>query len=626
MNPSDSHKKPLAGLTLVALGVVFGDIGTSPLYSIREVFDPHHGVGLTQENIIGSLSLMFWSLMMVVSLKYVALVLRADNRGEGGIMALLALAASSVRDQPRLRRILLMIGVFGAALFFGDGVLTPAISILSAIEGLEVATPAFRSYVVPAALAILIVLYCVQRRGTAAMGKLFAPVMVLWFGTLGVVGAAHVFEHPHILEALNPYYALEFFFTHGWVGYASLGSTVLVLTGAEALYADMGHFGRTPIRICWFAIVLPSLVLNYFGQGALLLGSPAALENPFFLMFPSWALYPAVGLATAATIVASQATISGTYSMTKQAIQLGFLPRLSILYTSDKEAGQIYVPFVNWAQLATIVLLVVTFGSSSRLAGAYGVAVTGTMLMTTILTFFVIRYGWGLNWVLCVFATGVFLLIDIAYFTANLLKLLDGGWLPLVLGGIVLSVMLTWKRGREIVIEKQRQQGLDLGTFLQSLMLDPPDRVAGTAVFLVSDIRSVPGPLLHNLLHNKILHERVVFLTVETLEIPWVPESERVELIDLGQNFWKVKGTYGFKNEIDVPRMLELCAGMGLTVPPMETSYFIGRETIVPTPGDGMAMWRERLFATISRNAGNAAEYFKLPANRVIELGTQIEI
>ncbi|MFT4101295.1 MAG: potassium transporter Kup [Burkholderiaceae bacterium] len=626
MNPSDSHKKPLAGLTLVALGVVFGDIGTSPLYSIREVFDPHHGVGLTQENIIGSLSLMFWSLMMVVSLKYVALVLRADNRGEGGIMALLALAASSVRDQPRLRRILLMIGVFGAALFFGDGVLTPAISILSAIEGLEVATPAFRSYVVPAALAILIVLYCVQRRGTATMGKLFAPVMVLWFGTLGVVGAAHVLERPQILEALNPYHGLDFFFTHGWVGYASLGSIVLVLTGAEALYADMGHFGRTPIRICWFAIVLPSLVLNYFGQGALLLGAPSALENPFFRMFPSWALYPAVGLATAATVVASQATISGTYSMTKQAIQLGFLPRLSILHTSDQEAGQIYVPFVNWAQLATIVLLVVTFGSSSRLAGAYGVAVTGTMLMTTILTFFVIRYGWGLNWVLCVFATGVFLLIDVAYFTANLLKLLDGGWLPLVLGGIVLSVMLTWKRGREIVIEKQRQQGLDLGTFLQSLMLDPPDRVAGTAVFLVNDIRSVPGPLLHNLLHNKILHERVVFLTVETLEIPWVPESERVELIDLGQNFWKVKGTYGFKNEIDVPRMLELCADRGLMVPPMETSYFIGRETIVPTPGEGMALWRERLFATISRNAGNAAEYFRLPANRVIELGTQIEI
>ncbi len=626
MNPPDSHKKPLAGLTLVALGVVFGDIGTSPLYAIREVFHPHHGVGLTHENIIGSLSLMFWSMMMVVSLKYVALVLRADNRGEGGIMALLALAATSVRDMPRLRRILMMVGVFGAALFFGDGVLTPAISILSAIEGLEVATPAFRSYVVPATLAILVVLYCVQRRGTAAMGKLFAPVMVLWFGTLGVVGAVRVFEQPHILAALNPYYALEFFFTHGWIGYASLGSIVLVLTGAEALYADMGHFGRTPIRICWFAIVLPSLVLNYFGQGALLLSAPSALENPFFRMFPSWALYPAVGLATAATVVASQATISGTYSMTKQAIQLGFLPRLSILHTSDQEAGQIYVPFVNWAQLATIVLLVVTFGSSSRLAGAYGVAVTGTMLMTTILTFFVIRYGWGLNWVLCVFATGVFLLIDVAYFTANMLKLLDGGWLPLVLGGIVLAVMLTWKRGREIVIEKQRQQGLDLGTFLQSLMLDPPERVAGTAVFLVSDMRSVPSPLLHNLLHNKIMHERVVFLTVETLEIPWVPESERVELIDLGQNFWKVKGTYGFKNEVDVPRMLELCAGMGLEIPPMETSYFVGRETIVPTPGDGMALWRERLFAAISRNAGNAAEYFKLPANRVIELGTQIEI
>ena len=625
VQPPDKNK-PLAGLTMVALGVVFGDIGTSPLYAMREIFNLKTGVPLNPENLIGSLSLVFWSLTVVVSLKYVTLVLRADNNGEGGIMALLALAASSVRDSPRLRRRLLLVGVFGAALFYGDGVLTPAISVRRAIEGLEVATPALKPYVVPVTLGIVSGLYMVQRRGTATVGKLFAPIMMAWFLVLAAVGAMQILEAPVVLTALNPYHALEFFFTHGWVGFLSLGSVVLVLTGAEALYADMGHFGPKPLRISWFAIVLPALVLNYFGQGALLMNAPDALGNPFFRMFPPWAVVPAVILATAAAVIASQATISGTYSMTKQAIQLGFLPRLTILHTSEQEAGQIYVPFVNWAQLAIIVLIVVTFGNSSNLAGAYGVAVTGTMLMTTILTFFVTRYGWGLNWWLCVFATGFFIIIDILFFTANLLKIPDGGWFPFLLGSMVLAVMLTWKRGREIVFDKRRQQGLELATFLQSLLLDPPNRVEGTAVFLISDIRTVPSPLLHNLLHNKVMHERVIFMTIETQEVPWVPVADRVKVTDLGQNFYKVEATFGFNNEIDVPHALSLCKAAGLDIVPMETSYFIGRETIVPTPGDGMAMWRERLFATMSRNSGNAAEYFKLPTNRVIELGTQIEI
>ena len=623
---SRNRRQSLSALSLAALGVVYGDIGTSPLYALKEVFNPAGGLAASPENLVGVLSLIFWSLMIVVSLKYVTLILRADNRGEGGIMALLALASSSVAGKPNLRRALLIIGAFGAALFYGDGVITPAISVLSAVEGLEIATPLLKPYVIPLTLGVLIGLFVAQRKGTAGIGAVFGPVMVLWFGTLSVIGIVNILKAPAILQALNPLQGLKFFFTHGWVGFASLGGIVLALTGAEALYADMGHFGRRPIRLAWFAFVAPALVLNYFGQGALLMSDAKALENPFFLLFPDWALYPMVGLATAATVIASQATISGTYSMTKQAIQLGFLPRMTIRHTSAKEAGQIYIPYVNWFLLVVIIAVVLGFGSSSNLAAAYGIAVTGTMLITTILTFFVIRYAWRYNWLLCVLATCAFFAVDSMFFSANLLKIAQGGWFPLVIGMAIFTVMVTWKRGREIVFDKQREHGIELTPFMEALSHDPPHRVPGTAVFLVADPSNVPGALLHNLSHNKVLHERVVLLSVVTQEIPWVPFSQRTELSTLARGFYQLKINYGFKNEVDVPKAMELCESSGLQFNLMETSFFISRDTIVPTPGDGMALWRERLFASMARNAGNAADYFGLPANRVVELGAQVEI
>jgi KUP system potassium uptake protein len=621
-------KSSTAALTLVALGVVFGDIGTSPLYAVKETFAPGHGIPLDEPNILGGLSTIFWSLMVVVSLKYVVLIMRADNRGEGGIMALLALAASGVRDRPAWSAPLLAIGIFGASLFYGDAVLTPAISVLSAVEGLEVGTSAFKPYVVPIALLVIVLLFLFQARGTAAVGRLFGPVTLAWFIALGAAGLYGIAQHPGVLAALSPIHALRFFFAHVPETFVVLGAVVLAVTGAEALYADMGHFGKGAVRIGWFSIVAPALVLNYFGQGALLILRPEAVTNPFYLLLPGWALYPMVALATAATVIASQATISGAYSITKQAIQLGFLPRMNVVQTSARERGQIYIPAVNWLLLAAVLAAVAGFGSSSRLASAYGVAVTATMLVDTLLTFFVIRFLWRYPLWLCLFATGFFVAVDAMFFSATLLKVADGGWFPLAIGACVYTLMLTWRQGRAILFARVNASSVPLKGFLESLFREPPQRVPGTAVFLTATPGATPHALLHNLNHNKVLHERVIFLTVEVTDEPWVSFERRVEIDKLGHGCWRLLVRYGFMNEPDVVRALEIASSLGLEFDMMTTSFFLSRETVVPVPAapSGMAFWREKLFAMLARNAGNAADYFKLPANRVIELGTKVEI
>lgn len=626
-NDSTAQQSSTAALTLLALGIVYGDIGTSPLYAIKETFNPSHGIALNLENILGGCSAIFWSLMLVVTLKYVTLIMRADNRGEGGIMALLALASSSARS-PRWRLLILTLGVIGASLFYGDAVLTPAISVVSAVEGLEVGTAAFKPYVVPLSVVVIVLLFAFQRHGTAAVGKLFGPICGVWFLALGSVGVFNIVQNPEVLRALDPFYALHFLTAHGYASFIVLGAVLLAFTGAEALYADMGHFGRTPVRIAWFGLVAPALVLNYFGQGALLMRSPEAISNPFFLAYPSWALYPMVALATAATVIASQATISGAYSITKQAIQLGYLPRMNILHTSVTEIGQIYIPAINWMLLAVVLMAVVGFGSSTTLAAAYGVAVVGTMLITTFLTFFVIRWRWNYPLWLCIFATGIFFIVDITFFSATLLKIPEGGWFPLTMGAIVFLAMITWRQGREILLARLRESSVPLTAFLESLLANPPVRVPGTAVFLTSTPGAVPHALLHNLVHNKVLHERVVFLTVTVKDEPYVPDAERVQIEPLGHECYKILMTFGFKDRPDVPKALGLCAQHGIEFEMLRTSFFLSRETVIPSArvSTGMAMWRDRVFAAMARNSGSVVEYFNLPTNRVIELGTQVEI
>jgi KUP system potassium uptake protein len=621
-------RQSMPTLTLLALGVVFGDIGTSPLYAVKETFSAEHGIALTHDNILAGLSLMFWSLMAVVSLKYVMLIMRADNRGEGGIMALIALASKAIRHQPHWRIPLLVIGIFGAALFYGDAVLTPAISVLSAVEGLEVGTAAFKPYVVPIAVGVLAALFAFQSRGTEAVGMLFGPVTLAWFLALAAAGVYGIAREPGVLAALNPLHALRFLMTHAVESFVVLGAVVLVVTGAEALYADMGHFGRRPVRIGWFGLVAPALTLNYFGQGALLMAEPGAAANPFYRLLPGWALYPMVALATMATVIASQAVISGAYSITRQAVQLGFLPRVTVVHTSPREYGQIYVPSVNWLLCAAVIGAVIGFGSSSELAGAYGVAVTGTMLVDTLLTFFVIRYAWRYPLWLCVFSTGFFLTIDVGFFCATLLKINDGGWFPLVIGGGVFLAMSTWRRGRERLLAHLRESSVPLEPFLNSLFADPPQRVTGTAVFLTATPDVTPHALLHSLKHYRALHERVVFLTVETRDVPWVAFEDRVRVEKLGNNCWRVRVRYGFMNRLDLLRALELCGALGLEFDLMQTSFFISREKIVPAArGSGtMARWREHMFSAMARNAGNITDYFNIPTNCVIELGTRVEI
>jgi KUP system potassium uptake protein len=627
---SDHAKSSLRALTIAAIGIVYGDIGTSPLYTMKEVFSSEHGIPLSPANVLGVVSLIVWGLVIIVSLKYVTLVLRANNRGEGGIMALLALALSTVTHKPRWYFGVMLVGLVGASLFYGDSVITPAISVLSAIEGLEVATPAFQPYVVPLTVAILVALYMLQRTGTAGIGKWFGPVMIIWFLALGCLGLVNIIKTPTILLALNPLYALEFLATRGWVAYVALAAVVLAFTGAEALYADMGHFGKTPVRLAWFAVVFPGLALNYLGQGALLLANPAAVENPFYQQLGPWSVIPLVCLSTVATVIASQATISGTFSMTQQAIALGFLPRMRVMYTSEREMGQIYIPLANWLQLVVVVLAVVGFGSSSKLAAAYGIAVTGTMLMTSILTFFVIRYKWRYNALLCWGATGFFFVIDSSLLSANFLKILHGGWFPILLGATMVTIMLTWKDGRNIVYENLKKHLIPLEDFLQSLFVSPPVRVEGTAVFFRAEGDGVPHAMLHNLLHNKVLHERTIFLTVVNEDIPYVPDSERVKVQALGHECYQVDVHYGFKDDRDIPRALELCAIQGLDIDMMGTSFFIARQNVIPRVGSAigknMATWREALYATMSRNARDAADYYRVPSNRVIELGTQVEI
>jgi KUP system potassium uptake protein len=616
-----------AGLTLLALGVVYGDIGTSPLYAVKETFNPTHGIPLSAQAILGGLSTIFWSLMLVVSLKYVALVLRADNRGEGGVMALLALAAASVRGRARTRAILVTTGLVGASLFYGDAVLTPAISVLSAVEGLEVGTQAFKPYVVPIATGILIALFSIQRYGTATVGKLFGPVCALWFLALAAVGIWNIVAQPEVLAALNPAHALLFVSGHGYASFVVLGAVLLAFTGAEALYADMGHFGKRAIRLAWFGLVAPALILNYFGQGALLMANPQAIENPFYLAVPAWALYPMVVLATAATVIASQATISGAYSITLQAIQLGYLPRMSVRHTSAQAFGQIYVPAVNWLLLIVVAAAVIGFGSSSRLASAYGVAVMGTMLATTILTFFVIRHGWGYPAWLCIAATAFFLAIDAAFLSSALLKVMEGGWLPLALGAAVLALMIIWKNGRAALALRLHTGIIALRPFLESLLAHPPQRVPGTAIFMTAVPETAPAALLHSLKHYKVLHERNVFLTVEFCDVPWVAFENRIACEVLAPECWRVVVRYGFMDRADIAHALELCGPMGLQVDPEECSYFLSREKILPTRGgSSFSRWSESIFSALARNASGAPDFFNIPPNRVVELGSRIQL
>jgi KUP system potassium uptake protein len=619
------HSSSLAALTLGALGVVYGDIGTSPLYAFKEVF-AHGHLEPSPENIHGILSLMFWTLTVIVSLKYVTLILRADNNGEGGLVAMLALASTAVKDRPRLRNGLLGLGIFGTAIFFGDGVITPAISVLSAVEGLEVAAPGLEKYVTPVTLVVLTMLFAIQKHGTGGIGRFFGPITVVWFVVLAVLGLKHIAANPAILVAMSPHHALGFIVHHPGLAFISLGAVILCATGAEALYADMGHFGKLPIRLAWFSLVMPALVINYFGQGAMLLAHPENVSNPFYEMAPQWALYPLVGLATCATFIASQALISAAFSVTKQVIQLGYLPRLRVQHTSERETGQIYIPFVNWGLYACIVMAVIFFGSSSKLAAAYGITVALDMLITTIMTFFVIRFAWKMSLPLCIAATGVFFFIDLMFFGANVLKILDGGWFPLLIGVVMFSLMTTWKDGRALLSERLRSDAIDLHPFLEAVFCSPPLRVEGTAVFLNADAGTTPNALLHNLKHNKVLHRQNLFVTVRSHEVPWMGADQRIEIENLGNDCWQVMLHFGFKDEPDVPQALKLLRHHGVQVDDMETSYFLSRDIVIPTIGGGMAAWREKLFAGMHRNASGVADFLSLPTNRVVELGSKVEI
>lgn len=620
-----ASRESQAALTLGALGVVYGDIGTSPLYTMKEIFNPAHQLAVDAPNLIGAVSLIFWGLIFVVTLKYVVLILRADNRGEGGIMALTALAAKAAGRTPGRRLAILLIGVFGAALFYGDSIITPAISVLSAVEGLEVVTPALKPYVLPLSLGVLVALFGVQKFGTGTVGRLFGPIIAVWFLVLATAGAIQIVQQPGILAALNPLHGLRFAARHGWGIFVILGAVVLAFTGAEALYADLGHFGKRPIRIAWTGLVLPSLALNYLGQGALLMRDPGAVENPFYHLFSTGLLVPAVILATAATIIASQAVITGAYSLTKQAIQLGLLPRMQMHYTSE-EVGQIYIPVVNWTLLAAVVLAVVGFGSSSALASAYGIAVTVTMFATTLLTFFVVRRAWRYPLWLAVGATFTFLAVDLVLVIACSLKFMEGGWFPVVLGVALFTVMASWRRGRELLLNSITQGDPELLPFLEALGGDSLPRARRTAVYAVANPDTVPQALMHNLKHNQVLHERNVILTVEFHDIPWVPDAERVKVESLVPGFWKATVNYGFKDTPDIPEALGRCRTQELAIDLFETTYFLSRETIVPTRQPGMMLWRENLLAFMARNAGSIADFLRLPNNCVIELGTRVQI
>ncbi|MGY3040211.1 KUP system potassium uptake protein [Rhodanobacter sp. TND4EL1] len=634
--PSSAHgdaahvRGAKSALILGAIGVVFGDIGTSPLYTMHETFLPEHGLHPLPSTVLGILSLVTWSLIMVVAVKYVSLVMRADNKGEGGIMALMTLAQRASGKSVAMRRAVMLMALLGAALFFGDGVITPSISVLSAVEGLQVAAPALSHWVVPITVAVLLGLFWLQRHGTAKVGAIFGPVMVLWFLSLGAIGVWNIVQAPEVLRALNPWHAVQFFMTHGKTSILALGSVVLCVTGAEALYTDMGHFGRVPIRAAWFFFVMPALLLNYYGQGGLLLVHPEAIANPFYHSVPDWALYPMIGLATLSTVIASQAVISGAFTVTRQAIQLGFLPRMQVVHTSRDAIGQIFLPWVNRALMVAVIATVVGFGSSNALAGAYGIAVTGTMAIDTILVMIVARRMWQWSRVLVIGLGLILLTIDLSYFGANTLKILQGGWFPLVLGLLMFAVMTTWRRGRELVVREIKQGGLALTPFIENMTAHPPLRVPGTAVFLTANLNAVPHALLHNLKHNKVLHERNVLLTVGILETPVAEPDERIQLTALtpgSDNFYALELNFGFAEDPNIPQALSQCSREGLAFDMMDTTFFLSRESIVADERrPGMAMWRDKLFAFMSRNALPATAFFQIPGNRLIELGAQVEI
>jgi KUP system potassium uptake protein len=625
--PLPPCRTQMAKLTLVAIGVVFGDIGTSPLYTMKEVFGGH-GIAISEANVLGILSLVFWALTMIVSLKYVMFIMRADNRGEGGIMALTALAQrAKANGSPRVMWALTALGIFGAALFYGDGVITPAMSVLSAIEGVNIATPGMERFVVPITIIVLIGLFWLQRKGTANVGTLFGPVMTLWFFIIGVLGLIEIIGHPRVLLAINPWFGLNFFVEHRLHGFLALGSVVLAVTGGEALYADMGHFGRNPIKLAWFCLVFPCLYINYLGQGALLLSDPTAVRNPFYLLAPQWALYPMVALATFATIIASQAVISGAFSLTRQATQLGYCPRMAYVHTSYNQIGQVYIPGINGFLLISVISLVLGFRSSSNLASAYGIAVTITMLIDTILAFVVVQHIWNWSWLRSVPFLLCFLVVDLAFVIACSVKITDGGWFPLTLGGLIFTLLATWHRGRTLLTERTRLETMPLDIFVKSLLHAPPIRVEGTGVFMTSTPDGVPRPLLHNLLHNKVLHERVVLLTVRIEDVPNVHKIDRIDMDKMDFGFYRMLVRYGFKDEPDIPEALQMATDEGLlSFHMMETTFFLGREHLVACSKPGMVMWRERLFFFLHRNAGSMANYFKIPPNRVVEFGTQVEI
>jgi KUP system potassium uptake protein len=624
---ADALHASKSALILGAVGVVFGDIGTSPLYTLGEVFRPEYGLHPSESTVLGVLSLVTWSLAIVVAIKYVSLVMRADNRGEGGIMALMTLAQRAVGGSPRARRIIMLMALLGAALFFGDGVITPSISVLSAVEGLEVVAPGLQHWVVPLAVAVLLGLFWLQKHGTAKVGALFGPVMVVWFVTLAALGVWNILHAPEVLKALSPWYAVRFFVSHGGTAMVALGAVVLCVTGAEALYTDMGHFGRFPIRAAWFGFVMPSLLLNYYGQGGLLLRHPEAVSNPFFHSVPDWAGYPMIALATAAAVIASQAVISGAFSVTRQAIQLGFVPRMQVVQTSREAIGHIFLPWVNRALMVMVIITVVGFGSSRALGGAYGIAVTGTMAIDTLLVMLVARRMWHWNRALVVLVGLGLLAVDLSFFGANTLKIPEGGWFPLVLGLFLFAVMTTWRRGRELVVREIKQGGLALAPFIENIAEHPPLRVPGTAVFLTANQNAVPHALLHNLKHNKVLHERNVMLTVEILETPVAEAEERIEITPMAGGFYGLELRFGFAEDPDIPQALSLCSRAGLGFDMMDTTFFLSRETIVADARrPGMALWRDKLFAFMARNALPATAFFQIPGNRLIELGAQVEI
>lgn len=622
-----TQKTRLSAITLAALGVVFGDIGTSPLYALKESFHAAHGLGITPANVLGILSIIFWCLMLIISIKYVAIVMRVDNNGEGGIMALLALNLRKAKIAENKKIYLIAIGFVGASLFFGDGIITPAVSVLSAIEGLSIATNVFDPYILPIAVTIVITLFCVQKHGTAFVGKFFGPLTLLWFLTIGVFGIISVAKTPLVLGMINPYWAIHFIFTHPTMSFFIMGAVVLTVTGGEALYADMGHFGPKPIRLAWFGVVLPCLILNYAGQGALLLRDANAIENPFFLLVPSWALYPTIVLAAIAAVIASQAVISGVFSLARQAIQLGYLPRLSIKHTSESEEGQIYVPFLNWLLLAAIIVLIMIFKTSSNLASAYGLAVTLTMLCDTLLIGVFIYYAWKWNTFKLLLVITPFLLLDIILVAATSLKILSGGWVPLLIGGMAFGILMTWKRGRELMFAKLQHDTLPIDLFVKSVGSDAVHWVQGDAVFLTGTPNVVPHAMLHNIKHNKVLHERNILITVMVQDVPYVTQEERIQVETLNERFYRMQLFYGFKDEPNVPRDLKQAyEQLGFEYDLMHISFFISRDRVVHKVGDGMSPWRERLFISMQRNTSPVSDFYQIPTNRVVELGGQIEI